>query len=83
MKEYVITVTFVNGQVMNRTTANQYFSQHLMKMFVKHDRVADVRMKIVRSKKGLDRVRLMTKSIRSTQQINDQHNNIIINNKIN
>ena len=50
MKEYVITVIFVNGQVMNRTTANQYFAQHLMKMFVKHDRVADVRMKIVRGK---------------------------------
>ena len=52
MREYVITVTFVNGQVMNRTTANQYFAQHLMKMFVKHDKVADVRMKIVRGKKG-------------------------------
>lgn len=52
MREYVITVTFVNGQVMNRTTANQYFAQHLMKMFVKHDRVADVRMKIVRGKKS-------------------------------
>jgi len=38
MRECVITVTFVNGQVMNRTTANQYFAQHLMKMFVKHDR---------------------------------------------
>lgn len=50
MKEYVITVTFVNGQVMNRTTANQYFAQHLMKMFVKHDKVTDVRMKIVRDK---------------------------------
>lgn len=48
MKEYVITVTFVNDQVMNRTTemnrttANQYFAQHLMKMFIKHGRVADV-----------------------------------------
>ena len=52
MKEYVITVTFVNGQVMNHTTANQYFAQHLMKMFVKHDRIADVRMKIVRDKEG-------------------------------
>ena len=52
MREYVITVTFVNGQVMNRTTANQYFAQHLMKMFVKHDSVADVRMKIVRGKKS-------------------------------
>ena len=52
MREYVITVTFVDGQVMNRTTANQYFAQHLMKMFVKHDKVADVRMKIVRSKEG-------------------------------
>ena len=52
MREYVVTVTFVNGQVMNRTTANQYFAQHLMKMFVKHDRVADVRMKIVRGKKS-------------------------------
>ena len=50
MKEYVITATFVNGQVMNRTTANQYFAQHLMKMFVKHDKVTDVRMKIVRDK---------------------------------
>ena len=50
MKEYVITATFVNGQVMNRTTANQYFAQHLMKMFVKHDKVVDVRMKIVRGK---------------------------------
>lgn len=50
MREYVITVIFVNGQVMNRTTVNQYFAQHLMKMFVKHDRVADVRMKIVRGK---------------------------------
>ena len=50
MREHVITVTFVDGQVMNRTTANQYFAQHLMKMFVKHDRVADVRMKIVRGK---------------------------------
>ena len=50
MSEYVITITFVNGQVMNRTTANQYFAQHLMKMFVKHDSVADVRMKIVRGK---------------------------------
>ena len=50
MREYVITVTFVNGQVMNRTTANQYFAQHLMKMFVKLDRVADMRMKIVRGK---------------------------------
>lgn len=38
MREYVITVTFANGQVMNRTTTNQYFTQHLMKMFVKHDR---------------------------------------------
>ena len=52
MREYVITVTFVDGQVMNRTTANQYFAQHLMKMFVKHDRVADVRMKIVREKRA-------------------------------
>ena len=52
MREYVITVTFVNDQVMNRTTTNQYFAQHLMKMFVKHDRVADVRMKIVRGKGG-------------------------------
>ncbi len=53
MREYVITVTFVNGQVMNRTTtANQYFAQQLMKMFVKHGRVADVRMKIVRGKEG-------------------------------
>ena len=52
MKEYVLIVTFVNGQVMNRTTANQYFAQHLMKMFVKHDRVADVRMKIIRGKEG-------------------------------
>ena len=52
MREYVITVTFVDGQAMNRTTANQYFAQHLMKMFVKHDRVADVRMKIVRGKKN-------------------------------
>ena len=52
MREYVITVTFTNGQVMNRTTANQYFAQHLMKMFVKHDRVVDVRMKIVRGKKS-------------------------------
>lgn len=52
MREYVITVTFANGQVMNRTTANQYFAQHLMKMFVKHNRVADVRMKIVRGKEG-------------------------------
>lgn len=42
MKEYVITVTFVNGQEMNRTTANQYFAQHLMKMFIKHSRVVDV-----------------------------------------
>lgn len=50
MKKYVITVTFVNGQVMNHTTANQYFAQHLMKMFVKHDKIADVRMKIVRGK---------------------------------
>ena len=50
MKKYIITVTFVNGQTMNHTTANQYFAQHLMKMFVKHDKVADVRMKIVRSK---------------------------------
>lgn len=50
MREYVITVTFVNDQVMNRTTANQYFAQHLMKMFIKHDRVADVQMKIVRGK---------------------------------
>ena len=50
MRKCVITVTCVNGQVMNRTTANQYFAQHLMKMFVKHDRVADVRMKIVRGK---------------------------------
>lgn len=50
MKEYVITVTLVNGQVMNRTTANQYFAQHLMKMFVKQDRVADVQIKIVRDK---------------------------------
>lgn len=55
MREYVITATFVNGQVMNRTTANQYFAQHLMKMFVKHDKVADVRMKIVRGKEGADR----------------------------
>ena len=52
MREYVITVTFINGQVMSRTTANQYFAQHLMKMFVKHDGVADVRMKIVRGKEG-------------------------------
>ena len=52
MSEYVITIAFVNGQVKNRTTANQYFAQHLMKMFVKHDRVADVRMKIVRGKKS-------------------------------
>ena len=52
ISEYVITIAFVNGQVMNRTTANQYFAQHLMKMFVKHDRVADVRMKIVRGKEG-------------------------------
>ena len=52
MRGYVITVTFVNGQVMNHTTANQYFAQHLMKMFVKHDRVADVRMKIARGKKS-------------------------------
>lgn len=50
MREYVITVTLVNGQVMNRTTANQYCAQYLMKMFVKHDRVTDVRMKIVRGK---------------------------------
>ena len=52
MREYVIIVTFVDGQVMNRTTANQYFAQHLMKMFVKHDRVADVRIEAVRSRKG-------------------------------
>ena len=52
MRKCVITVTCVNGQAMNRTTANQYFAQHLMKMFVKHDRVADVRMKIVRGKEG-------------------------------
>ena len=38
MRKCVITVTCVNGQVMNRTTANQYFAQHLMKMFVKHDK---------------------------------------------
>ena len=50
MREYVIAITFVNGQMMNCITANQYFTQHLMKMFVKHDRVADVRMKIVRGK---------------------------------
>lgn len=29
MRGYVITVTFVNGQVMNSTTANQYFAQYL------------------------------------------------------
>lgn len=52
MRKCVITVTCVNGQAMNRTTANQYFAQHLMKMFVKHDGVADVRMKIVRGKAG-------------------------------
>ena len=52
MRKCVITVTCVNGQAMNRTTANQYFAQHLMKMFVKHDRVADVRMKIARGKEG-------------------------------
>lgn len=52
MRKCVITVTCVNGQVMNRTTANQYFAQHLMKMFVKHDKVADVWMKIVRDKEG-------------------------------
>lgn len=52
MRKCVITVTCANGQVMNRTTANQYFAQHLMKMFVKHDRVADVQMKIVRGKEG-------------------------------
>ena len=52
MRKCVITVTCVNSQVMNRTTANQYFAQHLMKMFVKHDRVADVRMKIVKGKKN-------------------------------
>lgn len=50
MKEYVIAVTFVNGQVMNRTTANQYFAQRLIKIFIKHDRVADVQIKIVRDK---------------------------------
>ena len=55
MKKYIITVTFVNGQIMNHTTANQYFAQHLMKMFVKHDKVADVRMKIVRSKEDQTR----------------------------
>lgn len=52
MRKCVITVTCANGQVMNRTTANQYFAQHLMKMFVKLDRVADMRMKIVRGKEG-------------------------------
>ncbi len=52
ISEYVITIACVNGQAMNRTTANQYFTQHLIKMFVKHDRVADVRMKIVRGKKS-------------------------------
>ena len=51
MKKYVITATFANGQVMNCTTANQYFAQHLMKMFVKHGRVADVWMKMVKGKK--------------------------------
>ena len=50
MRKCVITATFVNSQVMNRTTTNQYFAQHLMKMFVKRDRVTDVRMKIVRGK---------------------------------
>ena len=52
MKKYVITVTLVNGQVMTRTTANQHFAQYLMKMFIEHDKVADVRMKIVRSRQG-------------------------------
>ena len=42
MRKCVITVTFVNGQEMNRTTTNQYFAQHLMKMFIKRGRIADV-----------------------------------------
>lgn len=46
----VITVTFVYDQIMNRTTANQYFTQPLMKMFVKHNKVVDAWMKAVRSK---------------------------------
>ena len=52
MRECVITVTFVNGQMMNRTTANQYFAQHLMKMFAKYDRRTDVRIEVVRSREG-------------------------------
>ena len=48
MKNYVITVTFTNGHVMKQITKNQYFAQHLMKTFVKHDKVSDVRMKILR-----------------------------------
>ena len=42
MRKCVITVTCVNGQAMNRTTTNQYFAQHLMKMFIKHNRIANV-----------------------------------------
>ena len=52
MKEYVITITLVNGQVMKRTTANQHFAQYLMKMFIKHNKVADVRIKIVRGRQS-------------------------------
>ena len=52
MKKYVITVTLVNGQMMTRATANQHFAQYLMKMFIKHDKVADVRMKIVRDRQS-------------------------------
>ena len=67
MKKYVIIVTFINGKTMSRTTLNQYFAQHLIKIFIKHDKVTDVRMKIVRDRKD------QTKPNQGLNQ-QDQHN---------
>ena len=52
MREYVVIVTFTNGQTLNRSTANQHLAKSLIKMFTKYEQVVNVRMKIVRGKEG-------------------------------
>ena len=52
MRKYVITMTSINGRTMTWTTANSYFAKHLMQSFIANDKVADVRMKVVRGNEG-------------------------------
>lgn len=78
MRKYVITMTSINGRTMTWTTANSYFAKHLMQSFVANDKVADVRMKVVRGNEGQMRLGDRLKPTTTREQTNNKHNTMII-----